>query len=312
MYIISIYFFKGIVNALQFRFKYVKLLFMKTGCFLCPAACGAHRETEAGECGGGNKIKIAKYGLHFYEEPCISFKRGSGAIFFCGCSLKCVFCQNYELSRALRGKEIDEKELARIFFELEERGAENINLVTAGHYIPQLCRAFHIYRPKIPVVYNTHSYENVKALEAIDPFVDIYLPDLKYRSPKISERYTGKANYFAYASRAVEFMMKKPLDMRGGKIYSGCIVRHLVLPLCANDSIEIIKWFYARESEAYFSLMGQYIPCGDIEAFPELQRRITRREYSKAADFLCSCGNERVFLQELSSADEKYIPDWDY
>lgn len=285
---------------------------MKIGCNLCPVRCNADRENGEGRCGGGNKIKIAGYGLHYYEEPCISYKNGSGAVFFCGCALKCVFCQNYELSRTLRGKDIDEKQLAGIFRELEDMGAENINLVTAGHYVPLLIKAFRIYRPKIPVVYNTHSYETTETLQAIDAYVDVYLPDLKYCSPKISQRYTGRSDYFEYASRAVEFMMKKPLDMRGGKIYSGCIVRHLVLPLCVNDSIEIIKWFFSKPSTAYFSLMGQYTPCGETDGFPELKRRITKREYRKAADFLYEQNAERVFLQDLSAADEKYIPRWDF
>ena len=285
---------------------------METGCRLCPVSCGADRKTEDGACGGGNQMKIAKYGLHCYEEPCISYRNGSGAIFFCGCSLRCAFCQNFELSRNLRGKYIGAKDLAAIFQELEEQGAENINLVTAGHYIPQILKAFALYRPKIPVVYNTHSYEKIEALRAIDPFIDVYLPDLKYFSPKISLRYTGKANYFEYASRAVEFMMKKPLDMRAGKMFSGCIVRHLILPLCSNDSLEIVRWFFAHTGDAYFSLMGQYTPYGDIAAFPELNRRITRREYDKVANLVCAQNSDRIFLQQLSSADEKYIPDWDF
>ena len=281
-------------------------------CNLCPVACNADRTRNAGVCGGTDTVTIAKYGLHFYEEPVISCRNGSGAIFFCGCALQCAFCQNYELSRNLRGKSVTERELADIFCELEGMGAENINLVTPAHYIPQLVRAFGIYRPKIPVVYNTHSYETLEALRAIDPYVDIYLPDLKFCAPEISARYTGKADYFEYASRAVKFMMKKPLRLEHGKMYGGCIVRHLVLPLCTNDSLEIARWFFAQQSEEYFSLMGQYTPLGEANRFPELTRRLTPREYRKVENYLLNRDSERVFLQSLSSADEKYVPEWDY
>ncbi len=285
---------------------------MEKSCKLCPVACNVDRTKQAGYCGATNKLKIAKYGLHFFEEPCISYEKGSGTVFFCGCSLKCVFCQNYEVSRAMRGKEISTRELADIFYELENSGAENINLVTAGHYVPQIIEAFKLYRPKIPVVYNTHSYENISTLKAIDKYVDVYLPDLKYFSPNISKRYTNKSDYFEKATKAIEFMMQKPLDIKNGKMYSGCIVRHLILPLCANDSLEIVKWFFSHKSDAYFSLMAQYTPFGDIDAFPELKRRITKREYQKVVDFILLQNSEKIFLQELASADEKYIPDWDY
>lgn len=283
---------------------------MKASCTLCPAECGADRTIQCGACGADDTARVAKYGLHPYEEPCISHKNGSGTVFFSGCALRCAFCQNYEISRAVTGRPVSPEELAAIFRELEEAGAENINLVTAAHYVPQLLRAFAIYRPKIPVVYNTHSYEKLEALRALDRYIDVYLPDLKYFSPKISARYTGKPDYFAYAAKTVEFMARRKPSFDGGKMTEGCIVRHLVLPLCTNDSLEIIRWFAALPSSAYFSLMGQYTPCGEIENFPELKRRITPREYKKVRDFLLSSGIENVFLQELSAADEKFIPDF--
>lgn len=285
---------------------------MEKSCRLCPVSCGANRKTEKGYCEVTDKLQIARYGLHFYEEPCISYKNGSGTIFFCGCNLKCVFCQNFEVSRATRGKIICASELSEIFKELEDMGAENINLVTAGHYIPQIISAFEIYKPKIPVVYNTHSYENLSTLKAIDKYVDIYLPDLKYFSPKISERYTMRADYFEKAEKAVRFMMQKPLVIKDGKMFSGCIVRHLILPLCSNDSLEIVKWFQEQKSDAYFSLMGQYTPFGDIENFPELKRKITKREYDKVCSALLLENTDKVFLQELSSSGENYIPTWDF
>ena len=255
-------------------------------------------------------MRIVKYGLHPYEEPCISGKNGSGTIFFGGCALRCAFCQNFEISHGQLGRRADAAALAALFAELEERGAENINLVTAAHYIPQLIQAFRLHRPKIPVVYNTHSYEKTDALQAIDPYIDIYLPDLKFYSPDISARYTGKSDYFRFAREAVRFMAQREAVFENGKMLRGCIVRHLVLPLCTNDSLRLIDWFSSLQSPAYFSLMGQYTPCGDIARFPELQRRITPREYKKVRDYLLDRGAEHVFLQQLSAADERFIPDF--
>ena len=191
---------------------------MSLQCKLCPVECGADRTTENGACGAGNTMRVAKYGLHPYEEPCISCKNGSGTVFFSGCALRCVFCQNFELSRARVGQEVTPERLAAIFRELEEMGAENINLVTASHYVPQLIKTFAIYRPKIPVVYNTHSYEKLEALRALDKYIDVYLPDMKYFSPKISARYTGKADYFEYAGEAVKFMASRAPQFEGGKM----------------------------------------------------------------------------------------------
>lgn len=283
---------------------------METKCKLCPAECGADRSHECGACGADNTVRVAKYGLHPFEEPCISEKKGSGTVFFSGCALRCVFCQNHEISRANTGEPCDTDSLVRIFRELEDMGAENINLVTASHYVPQLLQAFKEYRPKIPVVYNTHSYEKIEVLQALDKYIDIYLPDMKYYSPKISARYTGKANYFEYASRAVEFMARRECEFDGEKMMRGCIVRHLILPLCTDDSLKIVQWFASLHSPAYFSLMGQYTPCGEIENFPELKRRITPREYRKVRDFVFSCGIERLFLQKLEAADSRFIPDF--
>lgn len=283
---------------------------MAQECRLCPLECGADRQSAEGACGAKSALLVAKYGLHPYEEPCISFKNGSGTVFFSGCALRCAFCQNLELSRAKRGKEVTPEALADIFRELEERGAENINLVTASHFVPQLLQTFALYRPKIPVVYNTHSYEKLEALRALDKYIDVYLPDLKFVSPKIAERYTGKADYFEYASRAVAFMAGRAVEFEGGKMVRGCIVRHLVLPLCTDDSVAAVRWFAGLHSPAYFSLMGQYTPCGDIGGLPELQRRITPREYKKVLNAALDAGIENLFAQELNAADEAFIPDF--
>lgn len=283
-------------------------------CTLCPVACGADRTRGVGACGVSG-LRVAKYYLHPFEEPCISFQKGSGTIFFTGCNLRCAFCQNYEVSRAQRGKAISARELADIFKELEERGAENISLVTPSHLVPYLLPAFELYRPKIPVVYNTGGYEKIDTLRRIDPFVDIYLPDMKFYSPALSKRYLGKENYFDVAAEAIEFMANaKPLVVRGdGKMLSGCIVRHLVMPLCTSDSKMLLKWF-ARTlpKDTYLSLMSQYTPFGDVEKYPELSRPITAREYNAVVDCATELGISNLFVQERKSSCEKYIPQWDF
>ena len=279
-------------------------------CGLCPVRCGADRTRQAGACGAGADILLVKYGLHPYEEPCISYKNGSGTVFFGGCALRCAFCQNYELSRARCGREVSAKELAAVFCELEERGAENINLVTASHFVPQLLETFRIRRPKIPVVYNTHAYETLPALRALDPYIDVWLPDLKFFAPALSARYTGRADYFAVASRAVAFMAERKPDLREGKMYAGCIVRHLILPLGTGDSLRIIDWFAQLRSPATFSLMAQYTPCGEADKYPELRRRITLREYKKVRTYLENSGIPHAYVQELAAADERFIPDF--
>ncbi len=283
-------------------------------CTLCPVECGADRTKAAGAC-GARGLRIAKYYLHPFEEPCISFQKGSGTIFFTGCNLRCAFCQNYELSRAKRGKEITPSELADIFRELEDMGAENISLVTPSHLTSYLVSAFELYTPKIPVVYNTGSYEKIDALKRIAPYVNIYLPDMKFYSPALSKRYLGKADYFDVAAEAIEFMANAvPLKMTAeGKMLSGCIVRHLVMPLCSGDSKSIIKWF-ARSlpKDTYLSLMSQYTPFGEIQGFPELSRPVTAREYDAAVQTAFDLGISKLFVQERKSSGENYIPSWDF
>lgn len=288
---------------------------MKNNCALCPVNCGADREKTAGYCGEKDKIRIAKYYLHKFEEPCITGKNGSGTVFFCGCSLKCVFCQNYALSRSQTGKEISPEELAEIFKKLEDDGATNINLVTPTHFAPLIKQAYEIYRPKIPTVYNTHSYEPIETLKILEPFVDIYLPDLKFFSPEISYRYTKKRDYFEVASTAIEYMMNsKPTAFNDdGTMKSGVIVRHMIMPLCVEDSKKIVRWFAEnKKNGAYISLMAQYTPFGNIEEYKELSRRITAREYERVYEELLSCGITDYFAQELKSASESFIPEWDF
>lgn len=281
-------------------------------CSLCPVSCGTDRKISTGYCGVSG-IKIAKYYLYPFEEPCVSFNKGSGCVFFCGCSLKCVFCQNYSLSRVERGKNISVEELAAIFKELENRGADNINLVNPTHYVDDIIDAFEIYRPSIPVVYNTHGYEKIETLKKIDKYVDIYLPDLKFIDSFLSKRYTGKANYADYALPAIKFMSQKKASFDAeGKMLSGCIIRHLILPQATYDSVEIVKFVATLSSEVVFSLMSQYTPYGEIEEYKELQRRITKREYERVLSAVEASGLDNVYLQDGLSADEKYIPQWDY
>lgn len=284
-------------------------------CELCPNDCKIDRSVQIGLCGVSDNVRIAKYYLHKYEEPIISGTNGSGTVFFCGCSLKCKFCQNYELSRNLRGKDVTVGELADIFRELEDAGAHNVNLVTPTQYSDKIIKALSIYRPKIPVLYNTHGYEKAEIIKELFDKIDIFLPDLKFFSPVVSERYTGKKNYFNYASEAIKIMCEKPLIFGDdGLLKSGTIVRHLVLPMNAADSIKIIDWW--KESglsdKAYINIMSQYTPFGDIKNFPELNRKITAREYDKVIDYALSLGIEKMFYQKRESADTAYIPHWDF
>lgn len=284
-------------------------------CNLCPNNCNVNRKNgEIGACGVDSNIKIAKYYLHPFEEPVISCKNGSGTVFFTGCSLKCVYCQNYDLSRNKRGKIITPNNLADIFKELESLGADNINLVTPTHYVDEIVKAFEIYRPNIPIIYNTHAYENIETLEKINKYINVYLPDIKFYSSKTSLRYTGKENYFEVASKAVSYMMNaKKTVIEDGKMTSGVIVRHLILPLNRNDSVEVLKWFKQNaKNNAYFSLMAQYTPYGDYEKYPELSRKITKKEYDYVFNALNELDITNAFIQQRDSASEKFIPVWDF
>ncbi len=285
---------------------------MQTKCTLCPISCGADRQKTSGAC-GAKDIKIAKYYLHPFEEPPISFKNGSGCIFFCGCSLRCVFCQNYDVSRGNTGKSITVEELANIYKELEDMGAENINLVNPTHYVDDIAKAFEIYRPNIPVVYNTHGYEKIETLEKASAFTDIWLPDLKFMDKKLSRRYTAREDYPDYALPAVKFMAKKQNSFReDGKMLTGCIVRHLILPLAAYDSVNIVNFLAETDKDIYFSLMSQYTPYGEIQSFKELQRKITKREYHMALSAVEAQGLQNVYLQDMNSSSDKFIPKWDF
>lgn len=284
-------------------------------CNLCPNKCNKSRiDLDIGICGETNNMRIAKYYLHPFEEPVISGKNGSGTIFFCGCSLKCVYCQNYELSRSTRGKEISIDDLVDIFKELEDRGAHNINLVTPTHFSKQVMKALDKYRPNIPILYNTHSYENKELIYNLLDYIDIFLPDLKFCNPLISKRYTKKENYFRIAEENIRIMMEnKKTEIKDGLMKEGVIVRHLILPLCQQDSVSIVRWFKENEKNgAYLSIMSQYTPFGEIDNFPELKRRITKKEYDHVINEVLDLQIENCFIQDRKSSDVKFIPSWDY
>lgn len=283
-------------------------------CNACPRKCGVDRSKKSGFCGAGESFVVARAAKHFWEEPPISGTNGSGAVFFSGCNLRCVFCQNFEVSRAKCGKEITDERLTEIFDSLISEGAHNLNLVTATQYSERLSEILRDYHSPVPVVYNCGGYESLETLRRLEGLIDIYLPDLKFFDPERSLRYCGAADYFETASAAIlEMRRQQPEDIfEDGLMKKGLIIRHLVLPKNVNQSRRIFEWIKENlGAKTYISLMAQYTPCGKLESFPELQRKITRREYEKAVCFLEDLGFENVFLQELDSAAEQFIPAFD-
>lgn len=276
-------------------------------CNLCPRRCEINREEKIGFCGEKNLIKIANFSLHNWEEPCISYEKGSGAIFFSGCSLKCVYCQNYEISSQGVGQTITVQDLANIFKELDKK-ADNINLVNPTHFSNLIIEALKIYKPKNPVIYNTHGYEIEEEIEKLSPYIDIFLTDLKYYSSELSLKYSGVKDYFEVATKALKKMIVlKPTIIDNGKLLQGVIVRHLLLPNFIEDSKKILEYLAKNHSEVTLSLMAQYTPYGRAKDFPEINRKITAHEYDELVDYAIKLGLDG-YMQELSSADECYIP----
>ena len=289
-----------------------------TDCRLCPRNCRVNRKERTGFCGEKDGIRCARAALHHWEEPCISGTRGSGAVFFSGCSLKCCYCQNYQISQEGLGKEISPEKLARIFLDLQEQGAHNINLVTGTHFLPGILTALDLARPKlsIPVVYNCGGYEKPEVIRLLDGYVDIYLPDLKYFDPELSARYSGTRDYFAQASQAVSAMISQtgsPVFDEDGIMQKGVIIRHMVLPGSRKDSISILHWIRENLPEEGFllSLLSQYTPFYKSREYPQINRRLTTYEYDKVLEEAISLGLTRGFMQEKSSAKEEYTPPFD-
>lgn len=281
-------------------------------CNICPRKCNIDRNKQVGFCGMSDKIKIARAELHFWEEPCISGTNGSGTIFFSGCPLKCVYCQNNEISSGGFGKEISVSRLAEIFKELEEKGAHNINLVTPTHYSEQILEALKIYRPDIPIIYNCSGYESVETLKKFRGIVDIYLTDIKYFDGEVSKKYSKAENYFEVASCAVkEMISQQPENIfdENGIMKKGVIIRHLVLPLNVTQTKKILEWIKSElPDNVIISLMSQYLPVGKAYEYKEINRRLTTREYEKALDLFDQFGFKNGFMQELSSSKEDFIP----
>lgn len=284
------------------------------GCNLCPRNCKTDRSLNAGYCGQGENIKIARAMLHFWEEPCISGKGGSGAVFFSGCSLGCVYCQNYKISKRGFGEEVSVDRLSEIFLELQDAGAENINLVTPTHFAKKIVESLEKVKQKlnIPVVYNTSGYETLETLSLVKDYVDIYLTDIKYYSQDAAFKYSKDRNYPEIAFRAASEMIsqKKLLFDNEGMIKKGVIIRHLVLPGMRKDSIKIIEEIKNRFGTDKFvlSLMSQYTPYENIENFPELDRKITTFEYNSVVDAAVLAGFKYGYMQDRCSAEKDYTP----
>ena len=284
-------------------------------CNICAKKCNAERtNTKAcGKCGMSETLKIAHYQLFLNEEPCISLNKGSGAIFFSGCNLKCVFCQNYDISTLNKGKTITIQELANIFKELEDSGAENINLVSPTHFALQIVEALKIYKPKIPVIYNTNAYENIQTIEYVANYVDVFLPDFKYCDEGISKMFSDVADYYCVALKAIKKMreLKSDIYSTNGKILQGVIIRHMVLPLCVGDSINVLQTIAKEIPKTKVSLLAQYTPYGKACEYKNINRKITKREYSLVLDEFKSLGLDG-YTQELSSAKTEYIPNFKF
>ena len=286
---------------------------MTTLCRLCPRNCNIDRNFKTGYCGCSNDIKVAKYMLHFGEEPCISGVRGSGTIFFSGCSLRCVFCQNYPISHELKGEIVSPERLGEMMIELRDKGAHNINLVTGTHFADKIAAVLEKYKSllNIPIVYNCSGYENVETLKMLDGLIDIYLPDLKYYSNEISKRYSAASDYFEKAFPALKEMLhQQPKAIFSGDILNkGVIVRHLVLPGFYHHSIKLLDTIKELDNVPLVSLMRQYTPCYDAEKFPEINRKLTTFEYEKVVDHCADIGLEG-YMQKKGCENLDMTPDF--
>ena len=282
-------------------------------CSICPRHCNVDRSVNLGFCQSPDNFRVARAALHFWEEPCISGKEGSGTVFFSGCNLKCVFCQNNEISAENKGVEISDEKLISIFENLISQGANNINLVNPTHYAKRLAKVLSRWKSPVPIVYNSSGYEEVETLKALDGLIDIYLPDLKYIRAEKAMRYSKAADYFEKASAALLEMRRQVEDKFDGDIMkSGMIIRHLILPQNTNSSIAVLDFIKSNFPDTFVSLMAQYTPCGDLSEFPEINRKITKREYEKVVNYAFDNSFDKLFIQELSSADKSFIPKFDF
>ena len=288
-------------------------------CLLCPRKCGINRRTgQTGVCGVSSEIKVARAALHYWEEPCISGKRGSGAVFFSGCSLHCVFCQNREISDGKEGKVISKARLSDIFMELAGKGANNINLVTPGQYIPDIVWAVNDAKSrgmKLPIIYNTSGYENVTELKLLEGIVDVYLPDFKYMDSALSAMYSRAKDYPSVAKQALSEMVRQQpdvvIDDATGLIQKGVIVRQLLLPGHVNDAKAVLKYLYdTYHDHVYISMMSQFTPIA-LKDYPEINRTVTKREYERLVNYALEIGITNAFIQEGDVAKDSFIPAFD-
>ena len=288
-------------------------------CTICPHNCKINRTKIPGRCKSTDKIKIALYSIHNFEEQCISGEKGSGTIFFSNCNMNCVFCQNYEISQLGRGKEITIEELANVMIKQQERNVQNINLVTPTSYALHIVEAIKIARKKglkIPIVYNTNGYESVETLKLLEGYVDIYLPDLKYYYDDLAKKYSKVDNYFEIATKAIQEMDRQvgaPVLDENGVMKKGLMIRHLILPNEVQNSKKVLKWIKENiDSNVYVSIMAQYFPTYKAKEIPEIARKITKEEYEKVENYLYELDLENGYIQELGEHEEEYVPTWEY
>lgn len=284
-------------------------------CNACPRGCNVDREVSLGYCKSPEKFKLARASLHYWEEPCISGKNGSGAIFFSGCNLGCVFCQNYEISHGCKGVEVSDDKLIDIMKRLVDEGANNINFVNPTHYSLQLLRVLEKYKPPVPIVYNTSGYDSVETLKMLDGAVDIYLPDFKYIRPDKAFKYSKAEDYPQVAEEALAEMKRQvgeDVFDENGIMQRGMIIRHLVLPSNTNSSISALDYLAENFGDTYISVMAQYVPCGDLTEYKEINRSLTQREYDKVVNHIFDLGLQKIFVQELEAASDEFIPDFDF
>lgn len=292
---------------------------MKGGCSLCPRRCMALRDTHVGICGAGSGLKIARAALHYWEEPCISGDGGSGAVFFSGCALHCVYCQNREISDGKAGLEVGTERLVEIFYELRSKGAENINLVTGDHFIPQITEAVHTAKSKgfdLPFIFNCSGYETVESLRLLEGLIDVFLPDFKYMEPEPAGKYSKAPDYPDVAKKATDEMVRQQpecvFDNRG-IIKRGVIVRNLLLPGHVMNSKKVLRYLHEKyKNSIYISILSQYTPAAAIaESCPELLRRVKRSEYDRLTDYAIDIGIENAYIQDMTTAKESFIPEFD-
>lgn len=285
-------------------------------CNLCPRNCGVNRYQTVGVCGAGSKMKVAQYSLHMWEEPIISGRNGSGTIFFSYCNLKCIFCQNYKISSMGYGKEISEERFQELCLDLQKRGANNINLVTPTHYVPQIVSALSKIKHKeltIPVVYNTSSYENVSTIQMLNGIVDIYLADLKYYDDALGCKYSHVKDYFHWASLAIAEMVRQvgEFSIENDLMKRGVIVRILILPGHVEDAKKLVKYLYTTYGDQIIiSLMNQYTPVKHFDEYPNLNHKISDEDYQEVIDYALDLGVKYAFMQEGDTQSESFIPNF--